>query len=658
MKKIVNKLITSIMAIMLIVMSMFTIVGCGQNKLSTPDGIRYYKDRLEWNYVEGALEYIVNISGNEYITLNNYYDLSDLNLVKETEYEVKIKAISDGINKNNSDYSNVYKFVYNPTSEVIVGQEVTLTKSEVESIVESNDINSSYFGIGRSINAIEDEYATFSETVLARQKVFDPAKLSNLKWIKAKVNKAEARSITEKSGEEYYNKFNLQIESKFSAGVTYKVFSASVETTFATARSEEYKTISNEVFSTFEQMCGAELVAIDEYAENIEQYENALSYEFLNEAQKVTDETTAKDFIKKFGTHVVMAGFFGGKISASYYLSNSESVWGVDKSDTIGTKVSAGIKGLCEASTSNQWSGCESMGLNESRSFEEFSAYTIGGNFINASSIDNFISNYDKWIDFINNKEDYSAVMVDYADKSLIEVWELLPSSYSDKKSIIKDAFEKMAIEENARLYSTYFREKIVTSPIRRDLDVVVCTDNVAYNPSNKITNEEGKVHDKFKMGELVIYGCTVDNEDKYTLRYADEFSLKYYLLENPEDLPINSEVQIGGGWQKVRINSDTASEIYGCNDFNKLKKAIGLGTSHVKFTYKNGTNKSVSITDLLKDKDKGDYIEITSADFAQVDNIEKIEVVIVYELWCDWRTWNWVDFTPNIRTTYTYNFV
>lgn len=655
MKKTITKITTYLLMFILTTTTIFTIAGCSTSQLSAPSGIKYTKNKLEWNYVDSALEYIVNIDGSEYVTTNNYYDLSTIDMVEGKNFTVKIKAKGDGYLKTNSAYSQEFTFTYSMSSAVIPEETTNLTENEIESIINSNSLESAYFGIGRGINAISDEYATFNANIFSRQKVFDFNKLSNLNWIKANVGKMRSRSVTETSAKDYYDKFNEEIKSKFSAGGSYNLFSASVETSFALAQKEEYKSVSNEIFSTFEQVCGAELVAIDEYA-NVSQYENILSEAFLNEASKVTNKETAMTFIEKFGTHVITAGYFGGKISFNYYLSNSESAWDSNKSNQIELSVSAGVKGLCEASTSTQWSGASSMGLKENKSFEDFKAFTVGGNFINANNIDKFMENYDSWISFINNKEDYSNVLVDYAEDSLIEIWELLPERYADIKVIIKNAFESMAVDKNTRLYEKYYREKIDVTPIKNDLEIKCCQCDTDFNPQKQETEEMVKnSHDKFKMGELVLYGCTVNGEGKYSLHDEEEFTIKYHILENPKSLPMTDELK-NAGVQAFEVSNDSATKIYGYNDFNQT---IGYGASYVRVTYKDATKpKTFKVSNLMKDRSRGDIVEI--ANNTGVGNIESIEVVVVYELF--YWSYNWTGIFadrkyPNFRTTYTYYF-
>lgn len=644
--------------------SLFSTAGCiSVVQLDAPTGLKYSNNKLTWNYVDSASGYIVNVDGVEYSTSNNYYDLSNLDLIDGNEYIAKVKAKGDGYVKTNSDYSLDYVFIYEKKDEQPLDpdKKEDLTEAEKNDIL--NDANSKYMAIGRTVNALTDNYCDTS--YLGKTKIFDFNKLKQLDWFKISEGKMTSRIVTKTSAEDYFKDFNTKISNKIGAEVQYDVFSASVDRSFAMTFTNSDVKATNEIYCTFEQIYADELVGIDSFA-STSQYQNILSEEFLNDASKVNTVDEAKSFLSKYGTHFIGAAYFGGKISFDYYIANSESKWSQETGVQMTTTVQAGIDGLGQVGTSSGFSMLSSLGLNKSKSFEKFSAQSTGGNSIPASSLEQFMQGYSGFVADLNDQSKAKKSLVDYADKGLVEIWEVLPQEYNQTKILIEQTFLEEAKSANSRVLSKYYKENVETKPIITPLDAKCCLNDTGYDPNKPETDEVWYTsNENFDMGQLILYGCTINSDGKYILQNEDEFAIQYNILTNPESLPLSS-ILAQHNTHSFYLSDDTSTKIVNCNDFNER---IGLGASYVQIRYKNSAEPTtISLTNIFKNQSQDSKVKIAWNKLLDEDKeiyaldsgeIESIKVVVVYELFFEWGWWAWEKGWgyPNFREEYIYNF-
>ena len=103
-------------------------------------------------------------------------------------------------------------------------------------------------------------------------------------------------------------------------------------------------------------------------------------------------------------------------------------------------------------------------------------------------------------------------------------------------------------------------------------------------------------------------------------------------------------------------IASDTANAVANTN----ISETIGKGAYWIRITYTDDTQKEVNKTNFLDGKTKGAFIELlTNEDIDQNKTIEKIEVVLVYEMYAGGPGFLgiWWHNTTNWRCEYTLEF-
>lgn len=314
--------------------------------------------------------------------------------------------------------------------------------------------STTYYGVGRTLNVIEDEYITVSA---GHAKVFDADKLLALNWRKTDTGKMEAISTSGNSMKKFYANLSAKFNRNFGAKIGNGSFSAGIDNKFGFSADAAYAQTANEIYFTFSQAYAAKLIEIDEYY-NLSQFEDILSAEVLTDAGKVKSGAMSPSaFIYKYGTHAVLAGYYGGRVDCNYYLRNIGKQWSVDAEIGYQNEISAKIGEIFSASESTEFSIRAKLGLNESNAQEVFSASSIGGDNFKANSVSAFIANYGAWVDSMNGNKDYGN-LVELPARSLVAIWDLLPSEYSEAAVELSSYFDEIVDSANKEFLNKYAR--------------------------------------------------------------------------------------------------------------------------------------------------------------------------------------------------------
>ena len=345
--------------------------------------------------------------------------------------------------------------------EVIVDQDLKeeIYNGTYETETES-PYNGSYYGVGRTLNVIEDPYI---EVASGYAKVFDTEKLLGMNWRTTKVGKMEASTASGSSMSEMFENTNENYGASFSGELNLFVFKAGLDAQFDFASGEQYKETSDEIFYTASQIYAATLVEIDVYYD-IEQFTEVLSDKLISDAEKVqSGEMSPASFIALYGTHAVLAGYYGGKVDCTYYLRNTGVQWSTNEELNIEGRIGLEIGKLLSLEGSGHFSMQEELGLNTEQSEERFEATSIGGANFKGLSMGDFLSDYGKWVDSMNVTEDFG-VIVGLPKRSLVAIWDMFPQELNDAKEILASYFEDVAEKEGSEFLSQY--ERHYTEPV------------------------------------------------------------------------------------------------------------------------------------------------------------------------------------------------
>ena len=114
MKNILKKIriISGVGIIATLLSACLLFTGCGKNELRRPSGV-YVDDisqilTLNWNKVQNASRYEIDLNGTVTDTRRNTYSLDEL---EPAEYTIRVRALGDGMRYSDSDWSNPVKYV-------------------------------------------------------------------------------------------------------------------------------------------------------------------------------------------------------------------------------------------------------------------------------------------------------------------------------------------------------------------------------------------------------------------------------------------------------------------------------------------------------------------------------------------------------------------
>ena len=308
-------------------------------------------------------------------------------------------------------------------------------------------------GVGRAVNALTDTYIEVSSKY---EKVFDDYKLLDMKWVSSPMNKMEVKATSGNNMSEYSNytseAYSASISGKKSAGL----FTATMSAKFDYARDLTVNTTTNEIFYSQYQNWAGNVVEIEGY-KNVSKFSSVLSNTFLADVERVeSGALTPEMLFELYGTHVLCAGIYGGRLECSYYLRTDTSSYDKNNSSNYALNIGAAI-GSYSGKSSTTGSIASSLGLSDATTAETFRAEGKGGKSFAAMTPADFQANYSAWAESFNEDSKYN-VLIDIPEKSLISVWDLLPESKSAVKDTISAAFEQLATNAQSEFLSRYYR--------------------------------------------------------------------------------------------------------------------------------------------------------------------------------------------------------
>lgn len=439
-----KKLFSVILVICLFVICL-TACANVQTELESPTNVSIDDSILSWNSVEGATGYIIFVDGSEKgTTLTNSFDLSTLNLSAEKEYSVQVKAKGDGYVKLGSKLSAsvIYKFT----------DDARRMLSNDEKFNYYNGNSNSYYGVGRTINVIDDEYLDVDSKYA---KIFDENQLLSMDWRTSFTGKMDTISTQAFSMEEFYLGYNAQIGASMSVGGKYKIFSAGISNTFGFAANEQFKNVKNEIFYQSSQVHSSRMVEIDERLDTTK-FSNALKSMVLTDARNLSP----MKFFQKYGTHTILAAYYGGRIDCNYYLCNIGQKWDNETALNFANSMSVGIS-ILQASSDLNFSIKNEIGCNNNETYSKFSVNTVGGISFKAINEKDFIENYGAWIDSFNEQELENTCIVGLPAKSMIAIWDLFPEEYNAERDKLEAYFNSHANSVSQEFLSKFAKTNV-----------------------------------------------------------------------------------------------------------------------------------------------------------------------------------------------------
>lgn len=335
--------------------------------------------------------------------------------------------------------------------------------------------------------------------------------------------------------------------------------------------------------------------------------------------------------------------------SATYQLESSSV-----ESSTITKTVSATTQGTVTSSASATLKIAEEVGMTDVCKVSAEYAYTATvGASISASYTDSYTeaSNFSKTkktsvsMSFDKNAENgyYGYVLTGAVEVYAIVAFDIKKATYivdyfSDIKQYWIDFYYftssdefvnyryetiPFAVPDNLEIPTQYVDLYKISETISITMDRYNCNDGNRYNKAEQEENANWRSrHDGFELGELKVYGCAKAG-NLYAIKRAEEFSIKYHVLQNVQELP-------RVGTQLTCIENDTETKVVGTN----INQRIGRGAYWVRVTYTDDTQSQYNATNQFENANSRTYVELLNS--SQIDpnkTIRQVEVVVVYEL-------------------------
>lgn len=314
-----------------------------------------------------------------------------------------------------------------------------LTQTNYKSSSEyANTISKS--GLGYSIDVVTASYIDTS-AIKRSTPVFNENELAKLSLFQTDTLENKIESFSETTIQAITSKINQSYYGSVTVSKGIGVFTSSITTNFSLDKTVSSSTKKHSYYYMIYQNVAAKTLELPGYG-NLEQYTDILSDTFLADLEKLKNDTiTPAQFVAKYGTHVIMAGIYGGKIEAYYSVYSNADTTSEQFKTTIDGKVNAGFRNVLGGSVS----GGTSLDVDVKTSFSDavtnFKVQSVGGSVLSASTFDSFASVYPTWAQGFNNSDVNTDVLIGIPDNGLVAIWDLFPNQYADEKAKIETYF-------------------------------------------------------------------------------------------------------------------------------------------------------------------------------------------------------------------------
>ncbi len=496
-------------------------------------------------------------------------------------------------------------------------------------------------GIGRSVNAITDNFAEISSQY---KNVFDAAALSNMTMIKTQLNQQEASSYISSSMKDFIVSINGSYSTNQEVQASYQLFTTDAYKRYKMDASFDYTSETRQVYYTLSQNILANRIDIDEY-QDTDKLRSALSASFLSDANAVENGIlSAKDFLAKYGTHVVLSAYFGGKIQCDYYVAANNA--SVDLSALYSYKEK--ISGLLSYVINGGADKDESLDISAKLNFtannkiESFHAKAWGGPSIPMATEAQFSANFPTWVSSFNQNDDFTA-LTDFPKNSLLNVWTLLPTTYSKAKTALKSEFDQEAATAYTDFLSKYTISNETFTSKRFSPAVQSCATDNGYDTDSPNNDSVAKNEIRPRVADYFINDVAWDDKGIYKRGYFG-FRIDMITSQNPGDIERTGISGSSANGSKLNNDDYLVKNVKGTTTTLSDDAKIGYGCSFVDVYYADGTVQSLTKNNLFSSVHQEGY-PVTILEESQLKanaKISRIMLSFVYEIATTWQS-GWI---------------
>lgn len=380
---------------------------------------------------------------------------------------------------------------------------------------------------------------------------------------------------------------------------------------------------------------------------NEEEYYNYLTSSFKKEVMTMEPSK----LFDKYGTHFLRSVTMGGKleINSSIKASGKTELETINKiyrkssgNEDCPDKIETIKDYSANADIDITYQSVGGIGTDFRESFNKLSKEILNYNG-NESTLYNLTldSAYKVWLQSV----DRQPALIDVADSnSLYPIWELVKyfpqndSSISEEEANkrmeeLENAFDEYGKAQYDKAVAKYNKELEKLKPAKVDTELTGIKYANFYNKDRKLSEKNAKVHEGYRLGELVVTNAKKNDDGQYSLK-SGKIAIEYNIQQDLYNLPVGTS-----NFKKHYLVADynflKVVNGYG-KVFNKLKDFyVGKGAYFVQVVYADQTTEFFSAKNIFKNKENGENVTLLTVDSKTIDahnGIDKVKVLMLYE--------------------------
>lgn len=243
---------------------------------------------------------------------------------------------------------------------------------------------------------------------------------------------------------------------------------AAIEISAGSSYERKKKSETKQYGYTYSYLMNGYRLDVEGY-KDIDYLRSITSQSLKNDVKNVgAGELSAKQFVMKWGTHVILSGIFGEKVNVNYTTISTnvsdEAAWRRE----LTSKLAVGFQkdGI---SNENKLNASAMRSESTATSVSTLKIEALSQKHFSVTSMSNLASEYSKWIQR-SASEDYST-LIDFTENSLYCVWYLADSSDATVKKGV-DALDEYMSANCSALYA----QKI------KAINSLMITDDIEFN--------------------------------------------------------------------------------------------------------------------------------------------------------------------------------
>lgn len=306
--------------------------------------------------------------------------------------------------------------------------------------------------LGKSINVTTAEnYTDYvgGHNVLDREKAGEQLQVYQSK---VDVDKTNFQNTSSTDISTFVRKFEYDFGSEL--GLDVATFYTKIDKDISSTASVDFSQKSYKYFSYCEKFYVNNRQYIKNYL-TASTYANCYSDEYLASLESLKNgDMTFETFFDYYGTHLIGDIENGARLRAFYSLTSDKINFNTDNTDCISSAFS-----LAENSLSIKSKVVSNLNATYKTSYttndlqESFSVETYGGGVFTGYNLDNFSTAYQSWCKSVNNG---NYTLVDFNEKGLVPLWEILPAEYTELAPAMKEAFKDLCRNATSDLLAKY----------------------------------------------------------------------------------------------------------------------------------------------------------------------------------------------------------